>query len=94
MKGVSTERRHRILAQSLTFTVLLSDGSSSPKELERLKTWHGPNGMGISLPMFQHWRDAFLTLLPQFDSEVTDELKQVWQTATTALLQQFQPPKH
>ncbi len=90
MQHVDTARRHRILAQSLTFTVLVSDGSEAPEELNRLRTWHGPSGIAISYDMLLCWRRAFLTVLDRFDPLLTAVLTEQWQYATLNLINHFQ----
>lgn len=90
MHNVDTARRHRILAQSITFTLLVSDGSEAPEELNRLKKWHGPTGIAISYDMLLCWRRAFLTVLDQFDPNITAVLTEQWQYATLNLINHFQ----
>ena len=58
MSDTDSSRRQRILAQSLTFTVLGADGVTASQESRKLVDSHGPNGLNISADMMSKWRGA------------------------------------
>ena len=92
MSDTDSSRRQRILAQSLTYTVLGADGVTAPQELRKLIDSHGPNGLNISADMMMKWRGALLRAVEKHDPEYNDNVEHIWGTAALHLIEHFQPP--
>ncbi len=70
-----------LLRKGISMMILFSQGNAmAVNALDRLGHSHGPKGMDIPPVLYNYWKDSLMTVVAEYDTQLTDDLAARWHT--------------
>jgi hemoglobin-like flavoprotein len=85
--GIDLKKQQEVLKQSLSMAILFpQDNLIATHAMNRVRGSHSRDKLNVNPALYQHWLDAFMSVMSESDPEFTPLLEEHWRAVLSHVL--------